>query len=104
MKVEKYRKQLYDISEDIINDIWKIFEKYQEDGELKTVREGDDVDEGISLDYVKDTDDYYIDDIVCMTEDKHLYTEDNREFSLVIDFNTEELLRIYEELLEIYEP
>lgn len=103
MKVEKYRNQLNDIRKNIIDDIKKIFEKYQENGELSTVREGEDIDEGISLDYVKDRDDYYVDDIICIVEGREVYTEDNRVFDLW-DFNAEELLRFYEELLDIYEP
>lgn len=100
MKESEYRKKIYVIRKEILEKIYKIFDKHQEDGELSLMHN----DEGIDLDYVRGREyswEQYNDEILTMDKDGELYTEDNRDLDLH-DFDTCELLKFYEELVEIY--
>lgn len=100
MKQKNYRNQLNNIKSQILDEIWKIFNKCQEDGELSLEQD----DEGIDLDYIRGREyswEQYNDEIIAMDKDGELYTNDDRELDLH-DFDTWELLKFYEELVDIY--
>lgn len=106
MRKTKYQKQLDDIRNQALDEIWKIFNKNQVDGELNIAYGDDDVDEGegIGLDYVRyreDSWEQYNDEIIAMDKDGELYTEWDIQLS-IHDFNACELVRFLEELKSIF--
>lgn len=100
MKNSNYRKQLNDIKSQVLDKIWKVFNKYQQECELNLEHDNG----GIDLDYVRYREyswEQYNDEIIAMDINGEIYTEWDKELN-ICDFNTCELVRFYEEIIEIY--
>lgn len=106
MKKSKYQKKLDKIREEVLAEIWKIFEEHQEDGELSLIYDDeDDEGEGISLDYITNREnkwEQFDDGLNYMDKNGELYTDWDMVLNIK-EFTTCELVRFWEQLTEIYE-
>lgn len=101
MEKTKFQKKLDIIRKEVLEEIWNIFDKYQDDGRLNLV---DDNDGGIELDYVKNREEsweQYDDGMNSMDKDGEIYTDWDKDLNIE-DFTTCELVKFHEQLTNLY--